>query len=164
MEDSLRTYLIGKRIETIGFFHNTTWSVDMGTGNSWLVSGGVEFKLDDGYFTFGWHHSSDCISASTNRFMDVYEKDNIKEIDISQFKEINGLTRLKITDVDVHIVNEELIDGLGPDLVLEMIITFENKIDLHLAAVEFRGKGRRKPTYDMYGDVLMSIGKRDIKF
>ena len=167
-DKELRQHLIGKEVVDIELFNvNDTYFV-FDPESTLVVDGGIQFKLNEGNFNFGWNLDLECFNISYDPDISTLLND-LDYFDLDA-KQVDGLRKIigsKISQLDiVWDYYEELPwDGNRDDkktyVPLEIIMQFDNKRFLQLSLIEFEVSKKPyeiiDPHYSISGEMLVKL-------
>lgn len=168
-EQILRSLLIGKTLNDIEIFDTDLLYVSPDMDHEWIVDGGIQFKLDDGFFCFAYTTDQEFFNVFLEKVDDLGNEFEVKSLGARDVDEIDQLIGSTITEVTVqwnHYVEmvEGKVDEFGEKLYMpfEIILYFSNQSFLQIATVDYniKGKNLQDLEYNSEGELLIAINRK----
>lgn len=167
LEKAIKESLLNKQLTDIEFFIIGPRYLSPDEEHTWIIDGGVELKLDDTIFSFGWDETQAFFDICSEPLDKLTGETKIQNLEAKNITGISALIGHKIKDLHFkwnfyyeYDDNFELIDE-KKYMPFEIVLEFDNNSTVQIATVLFRAQNNTITdlVYDSQGQLLVSLNK-----
>ncbi len=164
----LKSLFLNKTLNDIEFFDHDLRYYSPNMDQTWIVDGGVQFRMDDSYISFAYAGELQFFNLFLSKAEEIPNDFEMKSLGAREVSGIESLIGKTVTDVKaLWNFYEELDEDFEPTgekkyMPFEIILTFDNQSFLQIAAVEYRIAGNQIADlmYNSERDMLISLNHR----
>ena len=165
-QEELDQLLLNKTITDIEFYSHNERYISPDHDKTWIITGGIELRLGDAVFSFGWHPESEFHDGSDKPVLEFQEEgEALSTLDAKNAESVKGLINKTILEIDYewnsfqeYDENFELKETLSY-MPVGMNIKLSDDHTLQIAAASYHLKDDQisKAIYNSEGNVLIAI-------
>ncbi len=167
-EQLLKNYLLNKTINDIEFFDTDLIYVSPDMEHTWIVDGGIQFKIDNDYFSFAFTTEQEFFNTFSLKVEELNNDFPLESLEAKNLEQVNSIIGTKITDVKAiwNFYNEldENFEEIAEKkyMPFEIILYLDNKSFMQIAVVDYvmENNSLKDLRYDSERELLISVNKK----
>ncbi len=133
----------------------------------WIIDGGIELKFSGGVVSAAWDSSLDSYIIKNDSVKNIYNQDNIFQLETENIKNLTTFVGQKVIDVHFKSLEFEFIVDYTMRVEKEkrwvqLVIEFENKQHIQIAFIDYILEENKAPkdfSFDLSTDLLITTKK-----
>lgn len=167
-EQLLKDIFLNKTLNDIEFFDTDLRYVSPDMEQTWIVDGGVQFKLDDSFVSFAYSGELQFFNVFLGQAEDLRDDYKLNELGAKDVEGINNLIGKKVVDIkaiwNFYKDLDENFEEVGEKkyMPFEIQVTFDNQSFLQMAAVQYNILDNQiiNLQYNSERELLVSLNKK----
>lgn len=167
-EQLLRNIFLNKTLSDIDFFDTNLKYVSPDMEQTWIIDGGVQFKLDDNYVSFAYSGELQFFNIFLGKAEELRDDYELKSLGATEVEAINALVGKTITNINTvwnfYKDLDENFEEIGEKKYMpsEILLTFSDQSFLQMAAVEYNILENQiiNLQYNSERELLVSVNKK----
>ncbi len=165
-EQEIKSIFEGKTLTGIELYAVDGRYLEVTQESTWIVHAGIQMKLDNETYTFGWHETEEITTFFSQKIMEMSSSFSVNAMGAQELEPFQAMMKNAIKEVEVIGFDATYDDGTTEYLVESLIFKFDNDQILQVAGVDFQFVDEQisNITYNYQGGTLVSITPVEIGY
>lgn len=167
LEENLRSIIQSGSLQNINLYQVNDTFFELPDEGFWIIDAGIELKFSSGVISAAWSTELESYVIENNSLKDIYEQDNMYQIDNNHISELKNFIGLNVIDVSFKSLNFEYIVDYTmrtekEKRIVEMVLEFQNKSKIQIAFIDYLLEENCPPkdfSFDIATELLVSSKK-----
>ncbi len=165
-EQEIKSIFEGQTLSGIELYAVDGRYIEVSRECTWIVHAGIQFKLESGTYSFGWHETEELTTLYPSKIMEMSSSFSVSSMGAQELDTFQSMLKSPIKEIEVIGFDATYDDGSTTYLVESVILKFENDQMLQVAGVNFSyGEDSISDiNYNYQGGTLVSLETIEIGY